>query len=79
MLQNLNYTQTMKTKTPVKTILLELTKKDRKALKEKILSQMKKVLKNNKTDLSDKIEKNVKKSIKKMVKNTAKHRSSSPN
>jgi Ni,Fe-hydrogenase maturation factor len=68
-----------KTKTPVKTILLQLTKKDRKVLKEKILSQVKKVLKNNKTDLSDKIEKNVKKSIKKMVKNTAKHRSSAAN
>jgi len=32
-----------KIKTPAKTILLQLTKKDRKVLKGKILSQVKKV------------------------------------
>ena len=72
-----------KIKTPTnrrkKTILLEMTKKDRKVLKEKILSHIKSVLKNNKTDLSTKIEKTVKKSIKKMIKNTAKHKSSDSN
>lgn len=44
----------------------------RKALKEKILTQIKKILKDNKTLLSSKIEKAVKRSIKQTIKYTHK-------
>lgn len=49
-----------------------MKKKERKELKEKILTEIKKVLKDNKTELTGKIEKVVKKSIKRLVKDSGK-------
>ena len=49
-----------------------MKKTEIKSLKEKLLVAIKKVLKNNKSDLTNKIEKIVKKSIKNIVKKTGK-------
>jgi len=51
-----------------------MEKVEKKALKEKLLAAIKKVIKNNKAVLSIKIEKAVKKSIKKIVSKTAKNK-----
>jgi L-lactate utilization protein LutC len=49
-----------------------MKKKESKELKEKILTEIKRVLKDNKTELTNKIEKAVKKSIKRLVKDSGK-------
>jgi hypothetical protein len=49
-----------------------MKKIERIALREKLLTAIKKVIKDNKADLSSKIEKAVKKSIKQIVNKTAK-------
>jgi predicted transcriptional regulator len=51
-----------------------MKKQERKALKNKIMTSIKKVLKDNKTELTSKIEKAVKNSIKKLVKNSGKEK-----
>ena len=49
-----------------------MEKQERKKLKEKILTGIKKVLKNNNTELTNKIEKAVSKAVKQSVKGTNK-------
>ena len=55
-----------------------MKKTERKALEEKLLTAIKKVLQDNKTQLTNKTKKAVMKSIKKIAKKTAKKKSGVP-
>ncbi len=55
-----------------------MKKQERKKLKEKILTEIKKVLKDNKTELTIKIEKAVKKSIKRLIRDNGKKKPAIP-